>query len=266
MGVGDLLGLHDVHVFVDGDAVGPGEAHRLDVLGGVPADEEGGRDVPFAHGGEELRVGLAQERFEHVRRNLGNERVHGGDDVAARLDVVPGDLTDDVLAVVHERLDPVLVVVHVHEDVGPAQVRGERERAAHETVHGDVRLGRLETPHDVEDERDAPFVLSDALGGNDQLAAQGMRADRGRGVVVPCEIAAEDFRLDLKVEHGRHAVRRILGLRLKAAFEQLVRVLKHLLRGIALEVGNLGTGVGNPRSPFDGVTLQDLLDQNVAVH
>lgn len=88
MGVRELFGFHDVDVFVDGDAVGPGEAHGFDVLGGVAADEEGGGHTLFAHGGEELRVGFAQEGFEHVRGDLRDKRVHGGNDVAPGLDVV----------------------------------------------------------------------------------------------------------------------------------------------------------------------------------
>ena len=266
VGVRELFGFHDVDVFVDGDAVGPGEAHGFDVLGGVAADEEGGGHTLFAHGGEELRVGGAQEGFEHVRGDLRDKRVHGGNDVAPGLDVVVRNLTDDFLTVGDEGLHAVLIVVHIHKDVGPAQVRGEGERAADEAVHGDVGLDGLEAAHDVEDERDAPVGLLDAPRGDDELAFERVRADGGRGVVVPCEIAAEDFSFDLQVEHGSHAVRGVLGLRLDAAFVQLVRVAEHFLRGIPLEVGDLGTGVGNPGGPLDGVPLQCLVDQRLAVH
>ena len=106
----------------------------------------------------------------------------------------------------------------------------------------------------------------DAPRGDDELAFERVRADGGRGVVVPCEIAAEDFSFDLQVEHGSHAVRGVLGLRLDTAFVKLVRVAEHFLRGIPLEVGDLGTGVGNPGGPLDGVPLQCLVDQRLAVH
>ena len=145
-------------------------------------------------------------------------------------------------------------------------MRGEGERAADEAVHGDVGLGGLEAAHDVEDERDAPVGLLDAPRGDDELAFERVRADGGRGVVVPCEIAAEDFSFDLQVEHGSHAVRGVLGLRLDAAFVQLVRVAEHFLRGIPLEVGDLGTGVGNPGGPLDGVPLENFKNQIFSVH
>ena len=86
--------------------------------------------------------------------------------------------------------------------------------------------------HDVEDERMRPSVFWMRRVGMTSLAFERVRADGGRGVVVPCEIAAEDFSFDLQVEHGSHAVRGVLGLRLDAAFVQLVRVAEHFLRGI----------------------------------
>ena len=239
MGVGDLLGLDDVHVFVDGDAIRAGEAHGFDILGGVAADEEGTGDALFAQEGKEAGIGFTQEGGEHVRGNLGDERIHGGNDVAAGLDVIAGHILDNLGAVGHERLHALLVVVHVHEDVRAAQMRGQGEGAENQTVHGHVGPGGLEAAHDVESERNAPVLAADALMRDDQLSGQRMRRDRGGRVVVPGQLAAQYFGLHLQVEHGRHAVRQVLGLRLEAAGEELVGITEHFLRRVAFKVGDL---------------------------
>ncbi len=114
--VGDLLRFGEVNVLVHRDAVGRRLAHLLNILGRISADEEGGESAACADRLEEPAVRLMKEFGEVIRRDLGDQGVHGGDHIRTRLHVVPRHGLADTSAVVEEIADVVGIVEHIHED------------------------------------------------------------------------------------------------------------------------------------------------------
>ena len=262
--VGDFLGLDDVDVLVDGDGIGLGLAHALDVTGGIAADEEGGERALLADVVEDLGVGLDHVLVEIVRGDLGNQRIDQRDDVHAGLDVVVGHLHRGACAEREQLGDLVLEVVHVGEDLVAAQVGCERERTANQAVQrGRVADLFLHAAHDLEHVRDAAGFL-----GRDLAVARRLRrllvvlglervaGDRRRVVVCPSQIAAEALRFDLQVEDDRLTVGTVQLVDLEQRLDCRIGVGQELGCRVSLEVTCMDAAERHPRGTLDFLVLQ----------
>ena len=265
--VGDRLGLGQVDVLVYRDAVGLGQAHGLDVHGGVPADEEGAVRSRPLDGREQFGEGFFHELGEVGRRNLAYQRIDDRDHVHAGLRVVARDGHGDLVGVGKQGMGVVGFRHHVHEELGPAQVGREGERSGHQAVQrGRVPDGFLHAAHRLKGERNAAFGLSGYMCRDGHRFRQGMARDRGRAVFRPYQLAAEDLGFDLQIEHDRLAVGPVHPVDLQQGLHEDVDVAQGFARAPSDELARVGSCEGHPGGAFGRLMGEDVFHELQTCH
>ena len=261
--VADLFCGLEVDVFVDRNGVAAGLAHDFDVSRGIAAHEERGVSALFTNVVEELCERLGAELFKVLGGDLRNQRVNNSDNIHTGVDEVFRHLARGLVAVVEQVMDKLVVQKHVEENVCAAQMRCQRERTGDQAVQsGGIADFFLDTAHGFAHERDASVVRAGerAFAGDNgsisHFGSQRMGCNAGRAVIRPHQVAAKDFRFDLKIENAALAVRLEHAVDLEKAFRQLIGALEHLRRGIAFQTGGISAGKRDPCGARRRLTLK----------